>query len=451
MNWLAVLIASFTAFFRSFFPSVSPPPAAVSPSASSSQINIIAQGLEVPWAMAFLPDGSMLVTERPGRLRLIDPIGQLQAEPVITVSEVITQGEGGLLGLAVNSPHVYLYYTYSTDGNATFNRVVRYTYQDRTLTGAQILVDAIPGSIFHNGGRLKFGPDGYLYITTGDAQNPSLAQDPKSPAGKILRLSPDDKLEIYSLGHRNPQGLAWDDSDQLWITEHGDSAQDEINLIKSGQNYGWPLLRGDQTRPGFTPPILHSGTDTWAPAGAIWYLEKLYFTGLRGQALFSFSPLASHLKSQYGRLRDIVLGPDGYFYVATSNRDGRGLPQKGDDKILKISPQFLGFTASFSITTQGTRRVFSDPKYHHRSPDVFISSPDPETIYVNKPGTSWQEFFATLPSPMQLTSDCLTTGTGQRFCTGSEGSLRFLLNGGENPSALSQPITSNSKLEITFD
>ena len=451
MNWLAALIASITAFLRSFIPAPDALPTAIPTSSPSSQIEIVAQELEIPWAMAFLPDRSMLITERPGRIRLLDPSGQLQPQPVAIISEVIAQGEGGLLGLAVSSPYVYLYYTYATKDNATSNRVVRYTYQNRQLTDPQTLIDNIPGSIFHNGGRLKFGPDGYLYITTGDAQNPSLAQNPQSLAGKILRLSPDGKLETYSLGHRNPQGLTWDNSGQLWATEHGNSAQDEINLIKEGKNYGWPTLQGDQVRSGFTTPILQSGSDTWAPAGATWFQSKLYFTGLRGQALFSYPPLTTHLKDQYGRLRDITLGPDGYFYVATSNRDGRGQPQEGDDKILKISPQTLTFTASFSITTLGTRRVFTDPKYHYRSRDVFLSPPDPEVVHVTKPSITWQEFFATLPAPMKLELNCLTTGAGQRFCTGPQGQLRLRLDGIEHPSALSQPIAPDSKLEITFD
>jgi glucose/arabinose dehydrogenase len=232
---------------------------------------------------------------------------------------------------------------------------VRYTKTGRELVNPEVIIDNIPGAGIHNGGRIKFGPDGMLYITTGDASNSGLAQDTGSLAGKILRLNPDGTIPldnpfgspVYSFGHRNPQGLAWDDRGRLWATEHGSRATDELNLINPGENYGWPIIRGDETAPQMQEPVLHSGSDTWAPSGLAFKGGMLFFCGLRGQSLFSVSiddaqtSLIAHLEKQYGRLRGIVVGPDGFFYITTSNRDGRGLPLADDDQVLKINPAAL--------------------------------------------------------------------------------------------------------------
>lgn len=322
--------------------------------------SIIASNLKIPWAMAFLPDGSMLFTQRSGTVSLIDKNGNLAEKPIAEISEVKEIGEGGLLGITVHpnfsSNHfVYLYYTYSANDFRTKNRVVRFVFEDQTLKNKSIIVDQIPGAIFHNGGRLKFGPDNFLYITTGDAQKPSEAQNTSSLAGKILRVTDDGKPApgnpfktlIYSYGHRNPQGLTWDKDDNLWETEHGNEAKDEINIISSGKNYGWPIISGDKTQEGMTAPILNSGDDTWAPSGMAYYNGSLYFAGLRGQALFEAvingksATLKEHLKGSLGRIRDVVVGPDNFLYVTTSNRDGRGNPAADDDKIIRINPEKL--------------------------------------------------------------------------------------------------------------
>lgn len=319
---------------------------------------ILASELEIPWALAFLPEGQILVTERPGKVRLINTKGVLQKDPIYIVSEVKTEGEGGLLGVAVDPSYksnhfIYLYYTY--DSQKTLNRVVRYIFDGKIFKQDKIIVDTIPGAVFHNGGRLKFGPDSYLYITAGDSLDPSLAQDKNSLAGKILRVDTNGQpapgnpfsSRIYSFGHRNPQGLAWDEIGNLWETEHGQTAGDELNLIKSGQNYGWPIIREDESQDGLTNPIAHSGKNTWAPSGMAYLNGSLFFGGLRGKTLYqavingSEVTIKKHLEDQFGRIRDVVVGPDNFLYITTSNRDGRGTIQPQDDKIIKVNPSKL--------------------------------------------------------------------------------------------------------------
>ncbi len=327
---------------------------------------IIHDNLEVPWEIAFLPDGRMLVTERPGRVRIVGSDGKLNAEPVVTIKVgVEDDGEGGLLGIALHpkfeeNHFVYLYYTYSSQGGETFNRVVRMKFEGDKLSEEQIIVDKISGALYHNGGRIKFGPDGFLYITTGDSQNSSFAQDPKSLAGKILRVTDDGKPApgnpfnnlTYSYGHRNPQGIAWDSNGALWETEHGRSNPtgfDELNLIIPGKNYGWEVIQGDETRAGMETPKKNSGPNgTWAPSGAVFVGNSLFFAGLKGEALYEavindsqVIYLKEHLKGQFGRLREVVLGSDGMLYITTSNRDGRGSPGSKDDKIIRVNPQKL--------------------------------------------------------------------------------------------------------------
>jgi len=325
---------------------------------SKETISIYAQNLEVVWALAFLPGGDLLATERKGTVNLIDKEGNVSR--IFTLSNVLQTGESGLHGIALhpdfeNNQFVYLYYTYKGNGDNTQNRVSRFRFDGKTFTDEKIIVDAIPGAIFHDGGRIKFGTDKNLYITTGDARNPSLAQDVNSLAGKILRVTDEGNpasgnpfgTRIWSYGHRNPQGIAWDDKGKLWETEHGDSATDEFNLIEPGKNYGWPTIRGDQKAEGLKTPVLHSGNDTWAPAGAAFINGSIFFGGLKGQALFQAklqgdsATLTTHFKGELGRIRDVLLGPDGFLYITTSNRDGRGTPAAGDDKILRINPAKL--------------------------------------------------------------------------------------------------------------
>jgi glucose/arabinose dehydrogenase len=312
---------------------------------------IIAKNLEVPWEVVFLPSGHMLVTERVGRLKQIDKNGRVVNE--LEIDEVLNIGEGGLLGLALHpnfssNRQIFLYYTYSSNGNNTENRVVRFVYQNGALSKKDIIVDKIPGAANHNGGRIKFGPDGFLYITTGDAQEPSLAQDTNSLAGKILRVdengkaAPGNALEnrVFSYGHRNTQGLAWR-RNELWATEHGPSGNDEINKIENGKNYGWPIIQGVETREGMITPVVNSGSSTWAPTGIVFLDGMIYFAGLRGMALYSLNPdniTKENIKvisDEFGRMRAVVVN-NGKLFVTTSNRDGRTIPKSEDDKIIKI-------------------------------------------------------------------------------------------------------------------
>ena len=312
---------------------------------------VIASKLTVPWAIAFLPDGDMLVTERSGTLRRL---GNSPAS--FPISGVKAAGESGLLGVAIHPDYnqnkfVYLYFTI---GNST-NKVVRYKLDNNQLSEDRVIIENIPGANNHDGGRIAFGPDKFLYITTGDAQTNSNAQDTNSLAGKILRLKDDGSIPndnpfnnaVYSYGHRNPQGLAWDKQGRLWSTEHGRSGAstglDELNLIERGANFGWPTIQGTETREGMKTPIANSGpTTTWAPASIAISGDTIYFVGLRGQALYqtkisgnSVEKITSRWNGQYGRLRAATIH-DGYLYFSTSNRDGRGKPAVEDDRILRI-------------------------------------------------------------------------------------------------------------------
>ena len=332
----------------------------------SEQIRIetVAENLEIPWAIAFDPDGRIFVTERVGKLRVIED-GKLNPEPVKVLNVGI--GEGGLLGVALDpnfeeNHFVYLYYTYS-EFLTNYNKVVRYTENDNKLSDEKILLDKIPGAVFHDGGRMKFGPDKKLYITTGDAGNANSAQDLNSLSGKILRINSDgtipddnpfDNSPVYSYGHRNPQGLDWDPvTGKLVVTEHGPSAHDEVNVVEAGKNYGWPIVIGGEHDPKYVDPIIHTGDDTWAPSGASFYNSdnipdwkgKYFIATLRGSHLRmldldleSNEVISSEalFQNSFGRLRDASLGPDGNMYLLTSNRDGRGSPAENDDRILRI-------------------------------------------------------------------------------------------------------------------
>jgi glucose/arabinose dehydrogenase len=335
------------------------------------EVITVAENLDVPWEIAFSPDGRIFFTERVGKLRVIED-GQLNPEPLTILN--VGAVEGGLLGLALDpnfeeNHHLYLYYTYN-EFPFTYNKVVRYTEHDNTLSDELILVDKIPGAAIHDGGRLKFGPDEKLYITTGDAANADAAQDLKSLSGKILRINTDGTVPsdnpfkdslIFSYGHRNPQGMDWDPiTGKLVASEHGPSgergfAHDEINVIEAGKNYGWPKVVGEEQKAEFVSPILQTGDDTWAPSGSTFYdsnnisewTNKYFVATLRGSHLrmleldlqsnqvVSSEALFSNI---YGRLRDAAVGPDGNLYLLTSNRDGRGSPADNDDRILKIVP-----------------------------------------------------------------------------------------------------------------
>ncbi|OGY59879.1 MAG: glucose sorbosone dehydrogenase, partial [Candidatus Colwellbacteria bacterium RIFCSPLOWO2_01_FULL_48_10] len=256
---------------------------------------------------------------------------------------------------------LYIYLSSPGIDEPTQNSVVRYKLTADKLSDKKVIISGIPGAIYHDGGRMEFGPDGMLYVTTGDATTPALAQNPESLAGKILRLNDDGSIPkdnpfgtaVYSYGHRNPQGLAWDASGKLWETEHGRSGAlsglDELNLIKKGANYGWPEIEGDKAKSSMTIPALHSGPDvTWAPASLAYLDGYLYFGGLRGESLYrakvdreKISGYQAFFKGEFGRIRTVRVGPDGMLYLTTSNRDGRGAPKANDDKIIRIDPSGL--------------------------------------------------------------------------------------------------------------
>lgn len=323
-------------------------------SAPGQEVEVVVSDLNIPWDVDFLPSGEVLITERPGNLLVITGTER----KVIKISGVVHTAEGGLLGIAVHprfseNHWIYLYLT-STEGGRTTNRVERYVLSvaDSAVSERKVIISGILGSAVHDGGQLEFSPDNFLFITTGDAGDERLAQDKTSLNGKILRVQDDGSIPkdnpfgsaVYSYGHRNPQGLAWDSEGRLWATEHGPSGtetgNDELNLIEKGKNYGWPVIRGSQTRQGMETPVIESGrNETWAPAGLAFWEGRLYFAGLRGQALYAYDPGRAELKKfwagRYGRLRAVKRGPGG-LYVTTSNRDGRGNARSGGDKLLLI-------------------------------------------------------------------------------------------------------------------
>ena len=336
---------------------------------------IIADHLDTPWELAFAPDGRLFFTQRPGVVSVIEN-GNNKVWLALD-SAVEEVGESGLLGITLHpefsqNGYVYIGYTYAKTKAPLklINKLVRYKEDAATKTPVfdKVLLDNVEGNYVHNIGPLEFGPDGKLYVAIGERFMPDLSQDMNTLNGKILRMNDDGSIPadnpfpgsyIYSLGHRNPQGLAFNPETQaLWSTEHGPSEEqgccnDEINLIKPGANYGWPIIRGSQTQAGLETPIQHSGdTATWAPTGGIFVTQgdwkgSFVFTGLRGQALYRalFDPahatkiqtVERYLHQQYGRLRNVVEGPNGKLYIAISNQDGRGDPLTVDDRIISMT------------------------------------------------------------------------------------------------------------------
>lgn len=362
---VAVIVALVYGFrgrlFSLFFRSGSPPEpqrGLLTNRLGPGDVSVVAEDLEIPWEIVFLPDGDMLVTQRPGRIVRLGA-GDRHA---FSVPDVRHAGEGGLMGLTLHPNFAgdpLLYVCLTAEGpDGLENRVERYRLGEAGLSDRTLILGGIPGAHFHDGCRLEFGPDGLLYVTTGDAGEPARAQNRESPAGKILRLTPDGEVPpgnpfgspIYSYGHRNPQGLTWDERGRLWSTEHGRSGFasgfDELNLIEPGANYGWPEIQGDEEAPGMLRPVVHSGPDyTWAPAGAAHHEGRIFFGGLRGEALYEArlgmggSPqIRAHFHREFGRIRVVRVGPDGMLYFATSNRDNRGRIRSGDDKIVRVDP-----------------------------------------------------------------------------------------------------------------
>ena len=328
------------------------PTDSVAPVPRPRVVGTVAGDLAAPWGLAFLPDGSALVSERDtARVRLVTPGGDLR--PVGSVPGVDGAGEGGLLGLAVSPTYDQdrAVFAYLTAGEQ--NIVVRMTYDAGTLSGQQTILDGIPAAAIHNGGRIAFGPDGMLYVGTGEAGSTELAQDRRSLGGKILRITPDgdpapgnpfEGSPVYSLGHRNVQGLAWDSRGQLWAAEFGQNEWDELNRVKAGGNYGWPEVEGRAGDDRFRDPVRQWRTSVASPSGIAVAGNSVFMAGLRGERLWQIpipggkagKPRAL-LSERYGRLRTVALAPDGSLWVTTSNRDGRGSVRDGDDRILRLT------------------------------------------------------------------------------------------------------------------
>lgn len=327
---------------------VAPAAGSVRPGAASD----LATGLTSPWGLAFLPDGSALVSERDtAEIKLVRSDGSVT--PVGSVPGVVPDGEGGLLGIAVASDfaqtsYVYAYFTAEDD-----NRIVRMPLTGGTALGApEVVFDGIVKNSTHNGGRLVFGPDGKLYVGTGDAQDRPRSQDPDSPNGKVLRLEPDGSVPAdnpfpgspaWSIGHRNVQGLVFDEAGRLWAAEFGQNTWDELNRIERGANYGWPEVEGQVGQAGFVDPVAQWPTSDASPSGVGYADGVVFMAGLRGARLWAIPVPDGQVGTpepfftgQYGRLRTVALAPDGDLWLTTSNTDGRGDVRGGDDRILRV-------------------------------------------------------------------------------------------------------------------
>jgi glucose/arabinose dehydrogenase len=302
----------------------------------------VATGLSVPWGIAFLPDGDALVAERTTARILRIPSGGGKPRTVMRVPGVVAAGEGGLLGLAVSPRYsrdrlVYAYFTSNTD-----NRIVRFKLGGKVRT----VLSGLQKAAIHDGGRIAFGPDGKLYAGVGDAGNSANAQNREALNGKILRIDPDGGVPaVWSWGHRNVQGLAWDRAGRMWASEFGQNTRDEVNLIRRGRNYGWPEVEGTGDTQGgrFTNPLVTWATSDASPSGAAIIGSNLYVAALRGECVWripirgaSLGKPTRMLGGRYGRIRTVVAAPDRTLWVATSNRDGRGSPRSADDRIIAL-------------------------------------------------------------------------------------------------------------------
>lgn len=359
---VAVVVLSVVTFMRSPSDTTIPIPQPIFNSSmnntnSDKGIAVVAEKLQTPWSIVLSKDGRVFFTERIGTIRMLNANGTLAHDPVgyIRVDQV---GEGGLLGIDLHpnftSNHkIYIYHTYS-NSSGIYNRVMLLVENENKIVDSQIILDGIPGGRFHDGGRLKFGPDNKLYISTGDAGFAELSQNKSSLAGKILRINDDGTIPIdnpfpgsaiYAYGFRNVQGLTWHpETRELYASDHGATGNDEINVVRAGSNYGWPYEEcsneGKYTAPVicFNPSIAPSGIAI-PNSSKLGYSGDLLLATLKGSQLRSidlYTGEQNNILVGYGRLRDVVEGYNGSLFVLTSNTDGRGLIQENDDKILRI-------------------------------------------------------------------------------------------------------------------
>ncbi|MCJ0953252.1 PQQ-dependent sugar dehydrogenase [Mammaliicoccus sciuri] len=313
-------------------------------------VETVAQGLDTPWSIARSND-MFYLSERPGKIIKID--GNKKTEQQVDFEkEVSTAAEAGLLGFVLapdfkDSQEAYAYYTYEDNGQ--FNRIVKLKLENDTWKEEEVLIDKIPSGQYHHGGRLKIGPDDKLYATTGDASDEQNAQDKDTLGGKILRINldgskpkdnPISNSYVYSYGHRNPQGIVWTPDGQMYASEHGNQANDEINEIKEGHNYGWPVIEGNEENNNMETPIFTSGSDdTWAPSGIAFKDGIIYSAALRGEGIMKFDVEKDEMKkvaTKYGRIRDVYIVNSDLYFVS-NNTDGRGNPSQNDDKMYKVS------------------------------------------------------------------------------------------------------------------
>jgi glucose/arabinose dehydrogenase len=313
---------------------------------------VVADHLAVPWGVTFLPDGSALVGERDTTRVLALPAGGGSPHLAGRVEEADPRGEAGLLGLAVSPSYQKDSLVYAYVSTARDNRVVRMTYDGVRLGPARPVLTGIPNGFIHDGGRLLFAANGDLFVSTGETGDPGLAQDPGSLAGKILRITPDGQAApgnpvagspVWTMGHRNVQGLAFDDDGRLWASEFGADTWDELNRIDAGRNYGWPRAEGRANLEGYRDPFVQWRTSEASPSGLAYLDGSLWMASLRGQRLWQVPLTRSGtgrprdwFVGDYGRLRTVVVAPDGNLWVTTSNRDGRGDPAPTDDRILEV-------------------------------------------------------------------------------------------------------------------
>jgi glucose/arabinose dehydrogenase len=373
---LGAILASSIALATCDGPGATPSTSSVPSDSAPFTVTTLVSGLATPWDLVWGPDSMIWVSERGGTISRVDP--KTGNRTVAEKLDVVQSGESGLMGMAFHpdfaqQPYVYAMHSYGTGGSIG-NELVRMRWDGHALGAPSVLLDGIVGGSIHNGSRLAFGPDKMLYVTTGEAGATAHSQDKNSLNGKILRLDADGRAaagnpfgdKVWSLGHRNPQGLVFHPTTGvLYETEHGPSDNDEINIISRGGNYGWPDVHGKCDDDSGNERAFCAGhsvveplwtwTPTIAPTGADFYMSdripqwrgSLLFTALSG-ALYratlsadgkTISSVEKMLVGEYGRLRDVLVGPSGEIYVATSNRDGRGSPKDGDDRILKLTPR----------------------------------------------------------------------------------------------------------------